>query len=618
MKTTDVCVVSCVSDKCDKCYVDFFTGRKDFAKEWIQSKTLVESNSTQVTPKITPKISHKTYKEYPIEMGPTTTFIIINSLEPEHKSLKGTLTFLRFVLMSHNETSLSSKDLFLANISHEIRTPLNGIVGYSQLLMQTELDSTQKNYVTSMNQCSIQLMQIINDVLDFSKLASGKMELREECCSVKEIVSLAVDAIHNRIREKKQVLTHTITPLTPSYIIADKQKISQIIVNLLSNATKFTGIKGTIGLHIDTNPNDNILKISVQDAGCGISAEDQKRLFRPFFQANNTVTKQAGGTGLGLSICKKLSELMNGVFEVKSTVGSGSCFTFHLRYKPYTEKDILLDSNLDGKYVLVVDDNSSNRIILSEMLFEWNIKPIVCGTAFEAYRMIVGKRYDFECCLIDICMPITSGIELAKQLKEECPRLPLIALSSIDDHTSTCDSLYFECKLSKPINKTQLFSSIQKVINHSDVSPSVFVRKSHTTIVSNSYIGSEKNNPSILIAEDTSISRQMLLNMVETLGYKNVKAVKDGVEAIRKLSTHTYDIILLDLKMPEKSGFDVLEYIRSSREKQSRKTPIVIAITASILDEDKQKCVDLGVDYYIYKPIDMKQIKNILQHASSI
>lgn len=500
-----------------------------------------------------------------------------------------------------------SRDLFLANISHEIRTPLNGIIGYSQLLSQTSLSTTQKNYVMSMNQCGIQLMKIINDILDFSKLSYGKMIINQDCFDIKELLEIVKDTIKNKILEKRQVLTINIDSNVPENIICDKQKLLQILINLVSNANKFTDIMGSIIINVKYL-NTKELEFSVKDNGIGISEEDQCKLFNSFIQVNNAKIKN--GTGLGLYITKKLVELLGGNITVQSYPLHGSKFTFNIKYKPYIDFEKTIKYNdiiLKDKYILIVDDNPDNRILLSEILFEWEMKPIVCASALEAIRMVLCNRYNFVIGLIDICMPGISGIDLAKQIKEEHPFFPMIALSSIDTFVTSPE---FECKLDKPINKLRLYNTILSILNKNKYPVGYLgqTNKDFSEIKQNFDI-------KILIAEDIIYNSNMLVNMLENLNYKNIIVAKDGKETIdilekAYLNNDKFDILLLDLIMPYMNGYDVIEII-----KKKAWNIIIIIVTASVIEEDVQKCKKLGIKYFINKPIDMKQLKELLLYS---
>jgi len=508
----------------------------------------------------------------------------------------------------------NEKETFLANMSHEIRTPLNGVIGYNQLLLQTHLTNTQKGYLDSMNQCSIQLMQIINDILDFAKLSSGKMNVNTECFPIRELINAVMDAMGNRLKEKRQIYKFNIAEDCANFIMLDKQKLVQILVNLVSNANKFTDVGGSIFVNFFTN--HNTLFITVKDNGIGISNENQCKIFKAFEQVHGCFV--SGGTGLGLTICKKLANLLGGGLEVKSELGKGSTFKVFVKFKPYEdfiknmEKDVLF---LKGKTILVVDDNADNRILLTEILFGWNMNPIVCASALEALRMILNGRYNFDIGLIDICMPGTNGAELAKQIKEEKPRLPLIALSSIDSFVNTSD---FECKLDKPVNNTQLFNSIYHSLSKSQT-PTSFIGKNNNTIVEGYCSPSSIKKAKILIAEDILYNMNLLINMLDNLKYTNVYSAENGQIAIDMIEksyeiNEPYEILLLDLRMPIMNGYDVIDVYN----KKGWKLPYIIVVTACIMDEDKEKCRDMGVNYFINKPIELKQLKEVMLHVSDM
>lgn len=503
------------------------------------------------------------------------------------------------------------KDFFLTNMSHEIRTPANGVIGYGQLLMQTELTSLQKKYLQSQNQCCIQLMHIINDILDFSKISSGKMSLNIECFCINELIETIQNTIGIRINEKKQKIYFHINPNVPTFMTADKQKITQILINLVSNAYKFTDIGGKIDIFFEVISSEK-LQIIVKDNGIGISEEDIENLFVPFQQKKNQNYKS--GTGLGLTISQKLANLMNGKIYVKSQLNVGSQFVVIISFQNYNEYEKNMKNNLNimkDKVILVVDDNTDNRIILTDILFEWNMKPVVCASAIEALRMMFSNNYTFSLGLIDICMPNISGTELAQQIKEEFPFFPMIALSSIDSFTNTC---YFKQKLDKPINKIQLFNAIHKVLSENNIN--------------NPFIGDELNNNSnnnnhkksqkILIVEDVNYNKVMLENMIEKLNYNNIKSIENGklaIEEIQKAYSQNipYDIILLDIRMPIMNGYEVIQKIIDN----SWNIKNIVVITASVMDEDKEKCKKLGIQYFITKPIEMQHLKNVLSHINN-
>lgn len=500
---------------------------------------------------------------------------------------------------------------FLSSLSHEIRTPLNGVVGYTQLMLQTKLDSTQKMYLTSMNQCCLQLMQLINDILDFSKLATGKMHINHECFDIREAIDEVNSALGYRIKEKKQKCRYILSKDLPRYIITDKTKLVQIMINLVSNANKFTSIGGKINVTIMPG-RDNMIEVSVHDNGIGISDKHKPLLFDAFYQVKESVTKS--GSGLGLAICKKLSELLGGGIHFDSEDGKGTTFTFNIKYEPYEmfqEKVEQNSKSLKGKYVLIVDDNVDNRVILGELLFECRLRPIICSSAKEAIRMITRKRYPFAAALVDICMPGMSGTEMAKNVKQIEPDLPMIALSSLDE---AIDETNFEYVMRKPVDKVRMLDYLTKVINRSCIDDCML---EDTDEVEEEKMISRKD-ARILIAEDISYNLNMLIKMLESLGYHNIDTSTDGEETIVKLEQqynkgNPYDILLLDLKMPKVDGFAVAEHMKA----RGYVYPKTAVLSASVLETDRERCKTFGIKYFILKPINMTHLKVVLKHLSS-
>ena len=514
---------------------------------------------------------------------------------------------LKSLLNKNYQEPNLSKEMFLANMSHEIRTPLNGVIGYNQLLMQTPLTSIQKNYLNSMNQCSLQLMQIINNILDYVKLSAGKMKLNTECFSLKEIIQNVNNTINKKIQEKKQKLEIIYDKTLPSFIISDQHKIVQILINLISNASKFSDIGKTIYISLKLKSKKN-LEISVKDEGLGIPSEDINNIFKPFTQIENYSTI---GSGLGLAICKSLIILLKGDISVTSNIGLGSIFTFFIEFEEYDnyEKNNIQDKSIFiNKNVLIVDDIADNRIFLSELLFEWKMNPVICASPLEALRLVIGDRYNFDLGLIDICMPIISGSELAKQIKEEKPNIPLIALSSIDSFVNTTD---FDYKIDKPINKLQLYNIIYKVLSKSNNNYSYFPENTDN-LIKNLF---SKKLVKIIIAEDISDNSILLKNMLDICGYDNITIADNGIKALDFIlksnnENNPFKLLLLDLKMPKMNGFELIQ----SLTKNNINNLEIVILTASILEEDIIKCKNYGIKYFINKPIEFKEFKSVVSH----
>ena len=497
---------------------------------------------------------------------------------------------------------------FLSNLSHEIRTPLNGIVGYTQLLLQTQMDSNQHNYLSCINRCSLQLIQLINDILDFSRLVTDKMTINTECFTFKDVINEVDSALGYKIKEKQQRCTYSLSNDLPEYIVSDKSKIVQILINIISNANKFTKVGGRIIVSIVPKKN-NVIEFSIEDNGIGIDRKHQDKLFDAFYQVNESIIKP--GTGLGLAICKKLVNLLGGKIEVESSIGHGTILTFSIKYEIYENffekinKDCAI---LENKCILLIDSDRSSRLNIGELLFEYKMKPVICSSAVEAIKLLSKKRYPFSLCILDVCVEDMSGSELSKKIKSIAPDLPLIAMSTFDDPLVITQ---YEYVIQKPIHNIMLLDYITKSLNKDNIEHCIL---SHDDNDEPKHI--DTLSKKILITEDVEYNLNMLSKMLESSGYKNVHNAIDGQEAIDKIEENRenpFDILLLDLKMPKIDGFGVIEHIR----KNGYKKPKIAVLTASILETDKELCKQLGVKYFILKPINMNHLKIVLNYLSS-
>jgi signal transduction histidine kinase/DNA-binding response OmpR family regulator len=537
---------------------------------------------------------------------------------------------------SRLEEAYKHKSNFLANISHEIRTPINGIIGMITLLEDTSLTDEQSSYLDMVKECSFNLMSIINDILDYSKLEAGKLVIEKKCMSLGKCIESTNDIILSKSHEKNIEYTYDIDSNIPEFIKGDSNRIKQVVLNLLSNAFKFTD-NGSVHLQIKKVSKDNFkcgiienndlfLKFSITDTGCGIEDKDNSKLFQSFSQINNgTTTKLYGGTGLGLAICKELVTLMNGqIFLEKSVLNEGSTFSFIIQTKACsTENEKIKSRILENLNILIVDDNLQNRMSLTAMVTKWGMKAHVFSNSQEA--LFYTKLQKFDIGLIDICMPKIDGNMLVQkisaQLKENM--FPVIGLSSLGDKLKK-NSL-FKTILLKPVKESKLRELCIENLSQKDNQLEKDHESKNESTVSFPNIYSEiKQNVRVLIAEDVYINQCVIVNFLKKLGYINIDVVNNGIECIKKLQEKEYDVVLLDIRMPGMNGDEVIKEITSFynneiitqkyKFKNSNK-PFLIAVTAYCLKDDKEKYLMMGFDEYISKPIDINTLKISLDNA---